>query len=364
MQAPCPGRAPNGSGRGPIRAAALGNAGGFLRGTPVVLGEDQLHRALEHGARRTGARGEPVIELPAVHTKEGGELVTAALQVFALLENASTHLGPSWVHHGRPQSKPRTRFMSTARFRFAEDLSRFLRPAHRGRRFDYACARAANLKNAIEALGVPHTEVGELTVNGVPATLQRIVREGDDIEVLAPRAAAPVAGPLAFIADAHLGGLGRFLRMLGFDTVHEPRLADAEIRALALAEARIVLTRDRDLLKCRDIARGCYVRALKPEAQLREVVARYGLAPAARPFTRCLHCNLPLAAVDKAVIAHRLPPKVAELHQRFTYCSGCGRIYWPGSHYARMCSALAKIGVRSTFRDSPTKADSPAAGKC
>jgi len=119
-----------------------------------------------------------------------------------------------------------------------------------------------------------------------------------------------------------------------------------------------------DLLKCRDIARGCYVRALKPEAQLREVVARYSLAPAARPFTRCLHCNLPLAAVDKAVIAHRLPPKVAELHQRFTYCSGCERIYWPGSHYARMCSALAKIGVRSTFRDSPTKADSPAAGKC
>jgi hypothetical protein len=232
--------------------------------------------------------------------------------------------------------------MSTARFHFAAELARFLRPEYRDRRFAYSCARAANLKNAIEALGVPHTEVGELLVNGAPATLQRIVREGDEIEVLAPRAAL-ADGPLLFIADAHLGGLARFLRMLGLDTVHEPRIADADIRRLAHAEDRIVLTRDRDLLKCRDIARGYYVRALKPEAQLREVVARYGLADAARPFSRCLHCNLPLASVDKADIAHRLPPKVAQLQQSFTHCPGCDRLYWPGSHYARMRDALAVI---------------------
>ena len=175
----------------------------------------------------------------------------------------------SWA----PQSKSRTRLLSTARFRFAPDHSRFLRAEHRGRQFTYACARAANLKNAIEALGVPHTEVGELIVNGMPATLQRVVREGDDIEVLAPQA-TQAHGPLAFITDAHLGGLARFLRMLGFDTLHEPHLADADIRRVAHADERIVLTRDRDLLKCRDIARGYYVRALKPEAQLREVAAR------------------------------------------------------------------------------------------
>jgi uncharacterized protein with PIN domain len=232
-----------------------------------------------------------------------------------------------------------------ASFRFSEDLSRFLRPEYRGRRFVYSCARAANLKNAIEALGVPHTEVGELLVNGAPATLQRTVREGDDIEVRAPAARAD--GPLNFIADAHLGALGRFLRMLGFDTLHEPRLADADIRRLAHTDNRIVLTRDRDLLKCRDIARGYYVRALKPEAQLREVAARYRLADAARPFTRCLHCNLPLTPVDKTNIAHRLPPKVAALHQSFTHCAGCDRVYWPGSHYARMQAALEQIGVRA-----------------
>jgi uncharacterized protein len=307
-----------------------------------VLGEDQLHRALEHRARRTRARGEPVIELGALYAEKPGEALAAALQVFALVKNARAHLCPSWMHHGRPESKSRTRLMSTARFHFADELSRFLRPEYRGRQFAYSCARAANLKNAIEALGVPHTEVGELLVNGAPATLQRIVREGDDVDVFAARTGD--AGPEPrFLADAHLGGLARFLRMLGFDTLYEQRIADAEIRRLAHAENRIVLTRDRDLLKCRDIARGYYVRALKPEAQLREMAARYRLAGEARPFTRCLHCNLPLAPVAKADIAHRLPPKVAALHEAFTHCAGCDRVYWPGSHYARMCAALGRI---------------------
>lgn len=232
--------------------------------------------------------------------------------------------------------------MSTASFRFGEELSQFLRPEHRGRRFAYACARAANLKNAIEALGVPHTEVGELRVNGEPATLQRIVREGDDVQICAPRDAEP-AGPLLFPADAHLGALARFLRMLGFDTAHDQALADREIRRLAHDEERIVLTRDRDLLKCREITRGAFVRALKPEEQLAEVAARYRLGPRAHPFTLCLHCNLRLAPIAKEAIVHRLPPQVAEVQHAFTHCVGCDRVYWPGSHYERMRSALASI---------------------
>lgn len=232
--------------------------------------------------------------------------------------------------------------MSTASFHFASDLSRFLRPEHRGRRFAYACARAANLKNAIEALGVPHTEVGELRVNGEPATLQRIVRDGDAVDVFPP-APRDAAGPLRFLADAHLGALARFLRMLGYDTAHDQALADREIRRIAHDEERIVLTRDRDLLKCRDIARGYFVRALRPEDQLAEVAARYRLAADARPFTLCLHCNLPLTPVAKDAILHRLPPKVAEVQRSFTHCAGCDRVYWPGSHYERMKAALNEI---------------------
>jgi len=135
-----------------------------------------------------------------------------------------------------------------ARFSFDPALWLFLEPARRGHRFEYDCARAASLKNAIEALGVPHTEVGALRVNGEPATLQRIVREGDSIEVETAKSGSDP--DFRFVADAHLGGLARFLRMLGFDTLYRNAFADEEIRRLADAERRIVLTRDRELLKC------------------------------------------------------------------------------------------------------------------
>lgn len=232
--------------------------------------------------------------------------------------------------------------MARARFHFHGDLARFLRAGCRQEPLDYACARAATLKNAIEALGVPHTEVGRITVHGAPATLQRIVREGDEVEVH-PRESEEMGSDPIFLADAHLGGLARFLRMLGFDTLHENAFSDEEIRRIAAEEGRIVLTRDRELLKCREIARGCYVRALKPEAQLREVAARYGLAPSARPFTLCLSCNVPLEAVDKARVAHRVPEKVLVVQDAFTRCARCDGVFWPGSHYRRMLEALKPI---------------------
>jgi uncharacterized protein with PIN domain len=231
--------------------------------------------------------------------------------------------------------------LSTAWFRFHGPLSHFLARANRKCLFSHGCARAANLKNAIEALGVPHTEVGALRVNGLPATLQRTVREGDVVEVF-PLEVDQGPG-LHFVADVHLGGLARFLRMLGFDTLHDGGLSDAAIRRLAVEGRRIVLTRDRELLKCRDIERGCYVHALKPEAQLREVAARYGLAARARPFTLCLLCNQPLQPVDKGAIAHRLPPQVLEQQQSFCRCTRCARVYWPGSHYRRMRGTLANL---------------------
>lgn len=236
--------------------------------------------------------------------------------------------------------------MASARFRFHGDLARFLRADCRQEPLDYACARAATLKNAIEALGVPHTEVGRIGVNGEPATLQRIVRDGDVVEVF-EIGIDPISGEMGsdpiFLADAHLGGLARFLRMLGFDTLHENAFADDEIRRIAADEQRIVLSRDRELLKCREIARGCFVRALKPEAQLREVAARYNLAVSARPFTLCLNCNVPLEPVEKSAVAHRVPETVLRLQHAYTRCPACGGVFWPGSHYQRMLEALKPV---------------------
>lgn len=231
--------------------------------------------------------------------------------------------------------------MATASFRFHGALSAFLKKEHRDRPFDHDCARAATLKNAIESLGVPHTEAGRITVNGAPATLQRAVREGDAIEIYAKT--KELGTDPIFLADAHLGGLARFLRMLGFDTLHDSNYADAEIRRLAETERRIVLSRDRELLKCSEIAHGCYVRALKAEAQLREIAERYDLAARARPFTLCLRCNAPLQPVDKVSVASIVPPQVLERQAQFSRCAACGRVYWPGSHYERMRAALGSL---------------------
>jgi uncharacterized protein with PIN domain len=231
--------------------------------------------------------------------------------------------------------------MAVARFLFHGTLAAFLPRERRGVAFDYACARAATLKNAIEALGVPHTEAGRIAVNGAPATLQRQVRQGDLVEIH-PWEVQP-EDSLRFLADAHLGGLARFLRMLGFDTLHDHAYHDPDIVRFALEERRIVLTRDRELLKCREILRGGYVRALKAEAQLREVAARFDLASKARPFTLCLRCNLPLEPVEKQLVVHRLPETVADLQQNFFHCRGCDRVYWPGSHYERMRAALERM---------------------
>jgi hypothetical protein len=232
-----------------------------------------------------------------------------------------------------------------ARFRFHGPLNELLVPARRGLEFEHQCARAATLKNAIESLGVPHTEVGRVLVNGAPAELGRPVAGGDQIEVYPPGEGerwpdATLARPLRFVADAHLGGLARMLRMLGFDTVFRNDLHDDEIRALAAGEGRVVLSRDRELLKCRTIAHGCFVRALKPEQQLREVVDRLRLAGEARPFSLCLHCNRPLRPVTRDEVLERLPEKAARYYQRFCTCPQCQRVFWEGSHWQRMRSML------------------------
>lgn len=231
--------------------------------------------------------------------------------------------------------------MAIAQFRFHGDLPVFLARKRREAPVDCACARAATLKQAIEALGVPHTEIGRLLVNGQPATLARTVREGDTVEVF-PHAPgeAPIDLPARFLADAHLGGLGRLLRMLGFDTLYDNGITDRELLEIAVGERRVVLTRDRELLKCREILRGCFVHARKPEAQLQEVAARYGLRCRMRPFTLCLHCNLRLARIDKDAAAGFVPERIAARYDAFVRCPGCARVYWEGSHWQRMREML------------------------
>jgi uncharacterized protein len=257
-----------------------------------------------------------------------------------------------------------------ARFRFYEELNDFLAPALRKRDIEYRCARAATVKNAIEALGVPHTEVELILVNGESVDFSYLMRDADrvsvypkfesfDIRPLLRVRPAPLR-EMRFVADAHLGGLARLLRMLGFDTLYCNTISDEQIRDLAQTDGRIVLTRDRELLKRREITHGCFVHSLKPSLQLREVIQRLqldahlsdhaagaGAAPCVRPFSRCLHCNCLLEPVSKDEVLPRLPERVAAHYDRFSVCTRCERVFWEGSHWHRMRAMLADYLSRS-----------------
>jgi uncharacterized protein with PIN domain len=245
--------------------------------------------------------------------------------------------------------------MVTATFRFYQELGDFLPRERRDRTFAAACARRSTIKHMIEALGVPHTEVEMVLVNGAESGFDRMLEEGDHVAVYS-RFALLELGPgterlrerprerMRFVADSHLGGLARLLRMAGYDTLYDNHYHDDEVEDLAESDDRVVLTRDRELLKRRSIVHGCYIHALDPPRQLRELFERLALAGGARPFSLCLHCNLLLRVVDKASVLDRLPASVRALHDSFTTCDNCRRVYWQGSHYQRMAALLAAVG--------------------
>lgn len=247
--------------------------------------------------------------------------------------------------------------MVTATFRFYEELNDFLAPAQRRQDLACHCARAATVKHMIEALGVPHTEVELIVVNGESTSFDYIVDDGDRVAVY-PKFESLDITPLLrvrehplreirFIADAHLGGLAHLLRMTGFDTLYDNHFEDSEIARIAADERRIVLTRDRELLKRREITHGCYVRAIKSSPQAHEIFARLDLARSAKPFSLCLTCNVPMHRIDKADAQGRVPEGVFERHERFVTCPHCRRVFWEGSHWKRMRELVDDLLRRS-----------------
>lgn len=262
--------------------------------------------------------------------------------------------------------------MVTATFRFYEELNDFLAPGRRKREFDCPCARAATTKHMIEALGVPHTEVELVLVNGESVGFDRVLQEGDRVAVYPKCESLDITSLLRvrdhplrvtrFVADVHLGGLARLLRMAGFDTRYDTQFSDEEIAAMSAHEDRIVLTRDRGLLMRREITHGCYVRALKPSSQLREIVDRLDLIGSMHPCTLCLHCNAPLDGIDKSRLKALVPADLLARYDSFATCKVCRRVFWEGVHWQRMRALLEDVTENKLGdvnpKDYPESADS------
>ncbi len=240
-----------------------------------------------------------------------------------------------------------------ASFRFYEELNDFLPPRRRKQDVDLAFESPAPVRHLIETLGVPHTEVELIIANGESVGLDYPVADGDRISVYPMFEALDVTPLLRlrdrplrdprFVADAHLGKLAHYLRMLGFDTLFHNGLEDRDIAAIAAGEGRILLSRDKALLMHRAVTHGCYIRALEPKRQLADVMRRLDLFRLIRPFSRCIRCNSDLQSVSRHRVYDRLPEDTRRRFNRFWQCGGCGRVYWKGSHYTRMQDFIAGL---------------------
>ena len=200
----------------------------------------------------------------------------------------------------------------------------------------------ASVKDMIEAIGVPHAEVDLILVNGESSDFTRLIRNGDRVAVYPVFESIDITPVLRlrpqplretkFVLDVHLGRLAGYLRMLGFDAVYSNRIGDLELVRISCQEKRILLTRDRGVLKHSAVTHGYWLRETDSRRQAAEIVRRFDLAQSLRPLTRCMVCNEPLRAGSKAEIRGRVPPGTLQWCDEFRECAGCGRVYWEGSH--------------------------------
>jgi uncharacterized protein with PIN domain len=236
--------------------------------------------------------------------------------------------------------------MNLAYFRFYEELNDFLPSRKRKKLFSYEFNGNPSVKDAIEAIGVPHVEVDLILVNSLSVDFSCKLKNEDyvsvypvfesfDITPVTHLRGKPLRD-IKFISDVHLGKLTKYLRLYGFDTNYRTDYNDQEIIDLAVLDKRVILTRDRNLLKNKKVTHGYWIRSTNPVEQLEEVFIRFDLKDLTNLFIRCMECNGLLEDVAKKEIVNRILPKTRQYYRKFKICPDCDRIYWNGSHYQNM----------------------------
>ena len=240
--------------------------------------------------------------------------------------------------------------MTSVTFRFYAELNDLLPEYHRFKDIKEGFKGRQSVKHLIESLGIPHTEVDLILANSHPIDFSYIPREHDHISVypvfetfnianLSTLRPQPLREP-KFVLDGHLGRLAAYLRMLGFDTLYQNNYMDEELADISVNKNRILLTRDRGLLKRSKVTRGFLLKTMDPRQQLLSVVWRFDLLDRILPFSRCIACNGIFEAVDKLEISDQLESKTRKYFEKFKRCKECGKIYWKGSHHSRMLALI------------------------
>jgi uncharacterized protein len=142
-----------------------------------------------------------------------------------------------------------------------------------------------------------------------------------------------------FLCDQMCGELGRWLRVAGYDTaLITTAMRDEQILEKAIAEERLLLTRDRYFLEMDTQHTAVlflhgetldeWAEQLKKEAHIDWLH---------NPFSRCLRCNTPFISVTSP---QDVPPEILKNTQEFWYCPTCHQTFWRGSHTQRMENRL------------------------
>ena len=238
-------------------------------------------------------------------------------------------------------------------FRFYEELNDFLPEDRKKRSFMHKYEGACSVKDAIEAVGVPHVEVDLIIIDGKSVDFNYRLIGGEHVAVYPVFESFDISPivhlrpkPLRcsrFVIDVNLGALARRLRMLGFDCLYRNDYEDNEIADISVAEKRIILTRDRGLLKIGKITHGYWLRSQIPEKQVEEVLQRLDLYSQVSPFNRCISCNGAMEKVSKSEIIDELEPLTKKYYNEFYRCLQCGKIFWKGSHYESMLRRIDRI---------------------
>jgi len=144
-----------------------------------------------------------------------------------------------------------------------------------------------------------------------------------------------------------LGTLTRYLRFMGYDTRSANALAegdpaeDTRLLAMAEAEGRILLTRDRELAR-RGGDRAVLVRAADVMDQVHQLTSAGLIDPCVR-MTRCSLCNTPLRpATRQETRTAGYAPRDQAGHL-FFWCPHCHKLYWEGSHGRNLARRLRPI---------------------
>jgi len=241
------------------------------------------------------------------------------------------------------------------RLLFHGDLTVFLRSRTSHAAIERPLAEKTSIKDVIESCGVPHPEVDLILVDDQPVGFDYTLASDSKADVFPvencdtnrTEKRFQTIGISRFVADGHLGGLTRHLRLLGFDVAYPKNADDRQLLEVMARENRALLTRDRRLLMHAVVQHGYCPRSQNADEQTIEVIRRFDLSKLVAPFTRCLRCNARLEAAAKADVIDRLEPLTKIYYDQFRRCPDCKQIYWSGSHFPKLQKRVEEILLRT-----------------